>query len=610
MSIETQTSFSQRGAWYRLLPTLLLVVLALNSVPAAQALPPPTPANAHINGTDCDLIDAITAANTNTATGLCAAGTPGADTIELLDNVTLTAVEDSSGAGAVGLPMINSDITINGNGFTIGRDPGAPQFRIIWVNDHNTLIVNNATIAGGFVTNFSGGGIVNRGLLAFNGSTLTGNSASSGAGLNNNSGIATFSNSTVSGNFATSQGGGITNSGTLTVTNSTISDNVANTNLGGGISNRFLATLTLEQSLVSGNSAGIGGNEIYNQPGFCQGPDETDCVPGGAVVADNTNLFGHSGQSTAQALINFTPGSSDITATSDGTTPTTLSSILDTTLQDNGGGTATHALVAGSPALDAAPSGPAADQRGVARPQGTAFDIGAYELEIASNEPPVANDDSVTTDEDTPITFNVLANDTDVDGNLDASSVSVVSGASNGTLTDNGSGNFTYSPNANFFGSDSFTYEVCDSDDVCDSAVASITVNPVNDAPDCSSITPSISELWPPNHQFVPITFNGATDIEGDALTMSVTSIFQDELVNGTGDGNTSPDGQGVGTSTAEVRAERQGGGNGRYYHITISASDGNGGNCSATTQVSVPKNQGKKGAAVDDGPLYNSTQP
>ncbi len=137
-----------------------------------------------------------------------------------------------------------------------------------------------------------------------------------------------------------------------------------------------------------------------------------------------------------------------------------------------------------------------------------------------------------------------------------------------------------------------------------------ITVTPVNDAPVCSAVTPSVSVLWPPNHQFEPVTVSGVTDIEGNAITISVSSIFQDEPTNGTGDGDTSPDGQGIGSSTAQVRAERKGNGNGRFYHITISASDGQGGSCTATVKVSVPKNQGKNGAAIDDGPLYNSTLP
>jgi hypothetical protein len=66
----------------------------------------------------------------------------------------------------------------------------------------------------------------------------------------------------------------------------------------------------------------------------------------------------------------------------------------------------------------------------------------------------------------------------------------------------------------------------------------------------------------------------------------------------------------GVGASTAEVRPERAGSGNGRVYHITFTADDGHGGTCSSEVLVGVPKSQGKKGGPVDDGPLFDSTQP
>lgn len=226
------------------------------------------------------------------------------------------------------------------------------------------------------------------------------------------------------------------------------------------------------------------------------------------------------------------------------------------------------------------------------------------------NDPPVATDDAITTAEDTPVTFSVLSNDSDVDSNLNPASVSVVAGSANGTLVHNGNGNFTYTPNANFSGVDSFTYEVCDSDGVCDTADVVITVTAVNNAPVCTGVTPSVSVLWPPNHQWEPVTVSGVTDIDGDSITIAITTIFQDEPTNGTGDGDTSPDGQGIGSGTAQVRAERKGNGNGRFYHISFSASDGKGGSCTGTVKVSVPKNQGKNGAAIDDGPLYNSTLP
>ncbi len=69
-----------------------------------------------------------------------------------------------------------------------------------------------------------------------------------------------------------------------------------------------------------------------------------------------------------------------------------------------------------------------------------------------------------------PVTFDVLANDSDVDGNLNPGSVTVVSAPANGILVHNGSGSFTYTPDANYNGADSFTYEVCDSDGICDTA--------------------------------------------------------------------------------------------------------------------------------------------
>jgi hypothetical protein len=66
----------------------------------------------------------------------------------------------------------------------------------------------------------------------------------------------------------------------------------------------------------------------------------------------------------------------------------------------------------------------------------------------------------------------------------------------------------------------------------------------------------------------------------------------------------------GLGSDTAWIRAERIGGGNGRVYHIGFIADDGHGGNCTGVVLVSVPKSQGNNGAAIDEGPLYDSTLP
>ncbi len=125
--------------------------------------------------------------------------------------------------------------------------------------------------------------------------------------------------------------------------------------------------------------------------------------------------------------------------------------------------------------------------------------------------------------------------------------------------------------------------------------------------PDCAGATASPDTLWPPNHQFVAITVS-VTDPDGDPVTVTIDSIFQDESVNGQADGNTVPDGQGVGTSTAEVRAERSGKGDGRVYHIGFTADDGRGGTCSGEVLVGVPHDQGGGSTPIDGGALFDST--
>lgn len=129
--------------------------------------------------------------------------------------------------------------------------------------------------------------------------------------------------------------------------------------------------------------------------------------------------------------------------------------------------------------------------------------------------------------------------------------------------------------------------------------------------PTCSAATPSPAILWPPNHKLVPISILGVTST-GGSVTLTVTGIRQDELVDAPGDldGATSPDGQGVGTNTPHVRAERLEGGNGRVYRVAFTATDAAGQTCAGDVTVTVPSNQGASGAAIEDTPLVDSTQP
>lgn len=104
----------------------------------------------------------------------------------------------------------------------------------------------------------------------------------------------------------------------------------------------------------------------------------------------------------------------------------------------------------------------------------------------AVNDAPVAADDSYTTSEDTPLNVltvdGVLKNDSDIDG--DALTAELDASPSNGSLILNADGSFTYTPNADFFGTDSFTYK--SNDGTADSNVATVTiaVNAVIDHPD------------------------------------------------------------------------------------------------------------------------------
>ena len=143
--------------------------------------------------------------------------------------------------------------------------------------------------------------------------------------------------------------------------------------------------------------------------------------------------------------------------------------------------------------------------------------------------------------------------------------------------------------------------------DVPQTIPVTLTVVSLNEPPTCDEASPSTMVIWPPNHKFVDVQVLGVSDPDGDPITITINSIYQDEEVDERGDGKFAPDGSGIGTSTAEVRAERYGRGNGRVYHISFSAVDTRGGACTGTVMVSVPHDQ--SGApAVDEGPLYDST--
>ncbi len=99
------------------------------------------------------------------------------------------------------------------------------------------------------------------------------------------------------------------------------------------------------------------------------------------------------------------------------------------------------------------------------------------------NDPPQANDDVITTPEDTAVTIPVLDNDTDIDDGISPASVTILSGPANGSAVIN-DGKITYTPNNGFSGSDTLTYRLMDTGGLWSQpATVTVTITPVNDGP-------------------------------------------------------------------------------------------------------------------------------
>src|SRR5207245_2116792 len=142
----------------------------------------------------------------------------------------------------------------------------------------------------------------------------------------------------------------------------------------------------------------------------------------------------------------------------------------------------------------------------------------------AVNDPPVANNDSFTTAEDTTavvVAPGLLSNDTDAEG--DPLTAILVSGPTHGTLTLNPNGSLTYTPAANYNGSDSFTYKANDGTADSNIATVTITITPVNDPPVVVNDSYSTNEDTTLTVAAPGVLANDA-DVDGDALTGSVVS--------------------------------------------------------------------------------------
>jgi VCBS repeat-containing protein len=213
------------------------------------------------------------------------------------------------------------------------------------------------------------------------------------------------------------------------------------------------------------------------------------------------------------------------------------------------------------------------------------------------NVPPDANDDSATTNEDTPVTVNVLANDVDPGDTLIITSVS--QGAS-GSVVNNGNGTVTYSPNLNFYGTDTFTYQVCDTQGVCDTATVTITVNTVNDAPMADNDTYNTNEDTPLIAP-APGVLEGDTDVENSSLlAVLVSNVSNGTLIlNNDGSFSYMPNANFNGTDSFTYKAN-DGAADSNVATVTITINPVNDQPVLTVNQPSVTVDEGQ--TATDSG--------
>uniref|UniRef100_A0A8J7CZ89 VCBS repeat-containing protein n=1 Tax=Desmonostoc muscorum LEGE 12446 TaxID=1828758 RepID=A0A8J7CZ89_DESMC len=476
----------------------------------------------------------ITGGSNNTV----GAGIFNVENLTLSDDIISNNNNNGGDVGAIenrgSLSLINSTVS-NNIGFLVGG-----------IYNNGTVSLTNSTLSNndGFVT----GGIFNEGLFNVTGSTVSNNSGAVTGGIENNgttstlsltnsivsdntggsnggisiSGTATLLNTTISGNRSFGDGGGISISGTATLINTTITNNTADfdnngSGDGGGVFNNG-GTVIVQNTIIAGN--------------FDSGNEAPDIA--GAVTGNGNNLIG----SLTGASGSIGTGS-DITFASAGIT--NINQVI-ASLADNGGATFTHAIVSGSAAINAGdntliPVGVTTDQRGITRTIGATVDIGAYESPFI---PPVAANDTATSNENTLVNINVLVNDTDANG--DSLSVTKINGnsitvatpitlASGATVSLNANGTLDYNPNGQFeslaagaTATDSFTYTASDNGNGGTStATVNLTINGVNDAPTVANALADSSTAEDSPFNFT-VPANTFTDVDaGNTLTYTAT---------------------------------------------------------------------------------------
>ena len=243
------------------------------------------------------------------------------------------------------------------------------------------------------------------------------------------------------------------------------------------------------------------------------------------------------------------------------------------------------------------------------------------------NDAPVANPDAVTTNEDTPVSGNILSNDTDVDGDTlsvsaasvdvdgdgiaDALTLGVATALTDnggnpiGTLTVDATGAFTFTPAADYDGSvPQVAYTVSDGNGGSASSTLDITITPVNDNPVANPDTVTTNEDTPVSGNIL----SNDTDVEGDTLSVSAASVdvdgdgIADALTLGVATALTDNGGNPIGTLTVDAAGAftftPAADYDGAVPQVAYTVSDGNGGSASTTLDITI--------TPVNDNPVAN----
>jgi hypothetical protein len=305
----------------------------------------------------------ITGGNANAGGGINTAGM-----LTIVNSVISGSKATLNGGGISNsgtLSLIRSTVTGN----TAQTNGGAIANTGTLSLSYSTVSASSATVTGGGLFNASGA------TASVLDSTFSGNSSANGAGIEN-AGTLFFTNSTAWSNTASTDGGGIANNGTVKLVNATLAGNDALTDFGGGLANPGGGDALLSNTLIAGNLGGSGSNN---------GPSDVE----GALDAFSTyNLVGNGDRLTG--IANTIHGNHVGSAKAG----TVINAGL-VVLENNGGPTATVALVPSSPAVGAGSAALAVDpntslpltndQRGAGygRLFNGAVDIGAFEAGVA-----------------------------------------------------------------------------------------------------------------------------------------------------------------------------------------------------------------------------------